>query len=429
MLCCLCYVAKATDQSSRAETSIEEARNLRKENPKQSIQILSDALDNQELTELEIAENYYLQGNILYYELANKEAALGKFYNALKYFRQGHDQDLEYRTLVFIALSFQNLYHYDYATDYLNEALSLPKLDSNRIRRTQYNLGRVFRAQERYFEAKNVFHELSQFYENDDQKLYALSKGALADTYAKNEEFDQSEKIYKEVLELMALNGDYAGLTSKAVNSLGYIKLMQGQLQKSEQYLLEGLALKDEAINQQSLLMSYLNLGELYQAMERPEKAIEYYQLGSALDESAVNHINLIEALRQLVAMAKEKNDLVSALQYQERIDQIQDPYVALSERLEQMHARYSAERVKYMYDELQLKNQLIQSQNRNIIIGLILFALTILAAVVIIRQQQKRMVDKSVRTWLMEKNRLLYFIAGRYKLNLKEVQKELEKR
>ena len=81
------------------------------------------------------------------------------------------------------------------------------------------------------------------------------------------------------------------------------------------------------------------------------------------------------------------------------------------------------------MHDQLELKDQLIQSQNRNIIIGIILFVVTIIAAVVVIIQQRKRAVDKSLRAWLMEKNKLLYFIAGRYKLDLKEVQKELENR
>ena len=212
MLCCLCSAAMATDQ-----TSIEEARNLREDNPEQSIQILSEALNQQELTIPEIAENYYLQGNIHYYDLGNKEAALRKFYNALKYFRQSHNPDREYSTLVFIALSFQNLYHYDNAAEYLQEVLRLPGLDSARRRNTQYNLGRVFRSQERYSEAKSIFHGLSEFYKNDDQEWYVLCKGALALTYLNNKEYDQSEELYKEVLELMALNGDYAGLTSKAV--------------------------------------------------------------------------------------------------------------------------------------------------------------------------------------------------------------------
>ena len=182
-------------------------------------------------------------------------------------------------------------------------------------------------------------------------------------------------------------------------------------------------------MDQQSLLMSYLNLGELYQAMKMPEKAVGYYQKGIELDAKAVSHLSLINCLSEVLAIAKENNDLPNTVIYQDRIIELQNPYVALSERLEQMHDRYRAERVKYMNDQLQLKDQLIESQNRNIIIGIILFIVTIIAAVVLIIQQRKRAVDKSLRAWLMEKNKLLYFIAGRYKLDLKEVQKELENR
>lgn len=411
------------------QTTREKVKELRKSNPEKAIITIEEALDEQVITAFERAELNYLQGEIYYFELSDKENALGQFYNALKHFRLAKIPKREYDCLIAIALSFHNLFHYDLAVSYFEEALNVSGLDTLGIKRAEYNLARTLRTQKKYSQAEIILKQLCGFYEttNNMGRLYS-SKTALALNYLDSGAYGESLRLYNDVLDYAESNNDQSR-KSRAINSIGFIKLKQKEFREAEEFLLSGLELKKGSANQQSLLVSYLNLGELYTELQKPAQAIKYYQLGSELDPSAVNHLNFIEALEQLILISKDQNDLVSVVKYHEQIAEIQKPYVALNERLEQMHARYRAERVKYMHDQLELKDQLIQSQNRNIIIGIILFVVTIIAAVVVIIQQRKRAVDKSLRAWLMEKNKLLYFIAGRYKLDLKEVQKELENR
>ena len=124
---------------------LEKAKSIQKTDPQQSIVFLSEELESIKLIAEERGQLFYLQGKIYYKDLADKENALGKFYNALRYFRESKNQEKEYECLIYIAVSFKNLFHYDYAIDYYNEVLVLEGLDSTKIKSAQYNLAVVLK--------------------------------------------------------------------------------------------------------------------------------------------------------------------------------------------------------------------------------------------------------------------------------------------
>ncbi len=408
---------------------LEKAKEIRKTHPEKALSLLSDNLGIAELSEIARGEIYQLQGEIYYYELADKENALSHFYNAIRYFRESKNQELEYKSLVYIALSYKNLFHYDYAIDYYKEALALDQLDQAKRQIIRYNLARVLRLNKEYGKSVKTFEELISELEGskEENTLLISTKTALALALLDSGALERSQLIYEEILKY-AEGANDSGRKSRAINSLGFIKLQQQQYEDAESYLIEGLALKDGSSDQQSLLMSYLNLGKLYIEIDQPDKALDYYREGSLLDVAAVNHKSMIRALRQLVSMAKDNNELADALGYQERIDQIQDPYVELSERLEILHSMYKAERVKHMHEQLELKDQLIASQNRNLIGALIFTGCLVLAFVGLFWQYRKLKVDHDLIGWLRKQSKLLFFLQRKYNIDLEQAEKELDR-
>lgn len=418
-----------SDTRTQEPNSIDQAREIRKSDPERALEILKQELENDGLSDSDRGEVYYLQGLINYWELSDKEIALSRFYDALRYFRVEEMQDREYNSLVYVALCYKNLFHYEYAEEYYLEILKTEGLDSSRIMRTEYNLGMIYMLQKKFNLAKQTFENVIEYHENSgDQKRLVLAKAALADNYAKDKQYEKSEALYREVQQLVEENEDYAGLRSKSINSLGYIKLQLGEYQEAEKYLLHGLELKKGSSDRQSLLMSYLNLGELYQVLNNPEKAIEFYELGSQLNEKAVNHLNLIEALNGLLAIAKTKKDISSVVRHQDRIIEIQGPYVELSERLEILHSKYKAERVKYLNEKIELQAKLILSQNRNLIGALIFTGCLVLAFVGLYWQYRKLKIDHDLIGWLRKQSKLLFFLQRKYNIDLEQAEKELDR-
>lgn len=428
VLFCLCLSHQLVATDNFAEF-IDQANDLRQKDPQKALNIIDEKLANGELTDDERGELFYLKGLVYKQGLADQENALKQFYNALKYFRDSENPDQEYRSLFYLAQGYENLFRYDYAIDYLHEALAVKGLSEKRERVVQYNLARVLKLAKEYEESKRILTELSEFYEQRDHKWLMLSKAELALTYLQNKEFESSTLLYHEVLELVAVHGDYAGLESKAINSLGFIKLKQQKLEDAEAYLVKGLALKEGSTDQQSLLMSYLNLGELYQALGASEQAIAYFERGIALDESAVNHQSMIEALNELSAMAEAEQDLRAALDYQMRIGAIQQPYVELSERLKIMHDQYKAERVKFFHDKLMLQAELLETKNRSLL-GLWVFVGVLLIAVGVLRWQSTRLrADNDVIAWLRRDSKLLHFLKTRYQIDLEQAEQDMDRR
>ena len=129
ILCLNLTIAKLSAMDYQATR--EKVKELRNSNPAEALIIIEKVLDQQDIRALERAELNYLQGEIYYFEMSDKENALGQFYNALKQFRLAKIPNREYDCLIAIALSFHNLFHYDYAVNYFEEALGIGGLDTS----------------------------------------------------------------------------------------------------------------------------------------------------------------------------------------------------------------------------------------------------------------------------------------------------------
>lgn len=118
----------------------------------------------------------------------------------------------------------------------------------------------------------------------------------------------------------------------------------------------------------------------------------------------------------------------MAIVEYQDRIIVAQAPYVKLSERLEILHSKYKAERVKYLNDKIELQAQLILSQNRNLIGAVIFTGCLVLAFVGLYWQYRKLKIDHDLIGWLRKQSKLLFFLQRKYNIDLKQAEKELDR-
>lgn len=403
---------------------------VEKSDPNEAISLIESAINNDNLSDSERAELFYSEGNINHSYLGDTEKSLLSFYNALRYFRLANNSIREHQTLIYLAILFQESNHYKYAIEYYIDAINVPDLDSTKIRYALYNLADAYRQDKQHQKALEILLDLDDYYTSvGKSKWLLLCKSNIGHTYYRDEQYEASKIAYNEVLAIIDTTSDYRNLGSKSINSLGFLQLRLGNFSESEELLLQGLELKrQQKVSNHSLIVSYINLGQLYLETSKPNLAITYFTLAAGLDPKTVNYEYYIEALEELVNIASDNGDKDLIIKYKDRIIEIQKPLVAKSKRLEIFHDQYIAERAKYMYEKITLKDKLIVASNRTIVSVIFFSIVTICLVAYLLFQYGKIRTQGGLLPKLALKDKLLNFIVTRYNLDLAQESEELRR-
>lgn len=394
-----------------------------------ALQMVKEHLAQENLDSKQKGELLYWQGKVHFSDLGNKENAIINFYNALKHFRTLEDPNKEYASLTYLALSYQSLYHYDYAADYYEEILSSVKgLDSISIIKTYYNLGTTYRLKKDFKKAEKFLTICLQYYQdhNLDKKLRnaSLEMGLM---YLDQNSLEKAKSFYSTSLE-MSYNTQDSVFIGRSLNSLGYIHFIEGNISTAISLLLDGLKYKKAVNDNSTLITSYLNLGRVYEAKNQLEKAIPMFELASELDPTFADTKKIIVALESLASYYETQSDFEQIANIKSRIIDLTKPYIELSERLKILHSQYQAERVYQLNANQELQSSLALQKQRLIIIYLA--SLLLLIGILWLAQHYRRLrrIDDNLIIYLKRHVKVLNRIGQRYPINIDEMLSQVEK-
>jgi len=97
-----------------------------------------------------------------------------------------------------------------------------------------------------------------------------------ANHYRRSGQLDSAFLFYKRAVGIYESLNDSVGL-AKAKNSFSTYFRLKGEFGKSEQLLLECVALNSQLGNKNDLVKNYLNLGNLFQGLHRNDLALQYF--------------------------------------------------------------------------------------------------------------------------------------------------------
>ena len=408
--------------------SIHEIDSIRKTDPILSLQLTKEKLSRSDVNTEEKAELFYTQGKINFTDLGDKENAIASFYNALKHFRLLGNSTREYAALTYLALSYQALYHYEYAIDYYDEILTKTEpLDSLSMMKTYYNLGSVYRLKEDYVKAHQYLEACIDFFKQ--RGLVKNRRNAsleLALVYLDAENFKESKKYYHQVFQMSEETQDSVFI-ARCLNSIGYINFLEGDTIAAKIRLLKGLEYKKASNDQRTNITSYLNLGELYKSTNQWQKALSMFQEASELNSKYADNRKIIEALEILAEYHEERLNFQLSTKYKNKIISLAKPYIQSSARLKILHSRYQAERMYEQNANMQLRTSLALERQRTIIFALA--GIVLLIGVLWLWQHYRRLrrVDDDLIIYLKRHGRLLMRLGNRYELNIDDMLKQIE--
>ena len=357
------YETMANFDSARYfhEQSYEIAK-LMKVPAKIALAIFNIAICYKQLGDYKNALNQYL----LAYKILEKEPSYNPrihFYIGEMYMRMGNYKDAEYHSRLGIEKCI--LFNHDYVIHnlYINLAKCLQfrgKLDSAEV---------------------TLENTLKKLKKNTDKISISICLNALGETLTANKKYDKAYDCFAEELNIQQglnnENGIYlANLNlaySAAQKSPKNISLIQTTLNKAENYF--PLIKKNPDI----LIESYLKMAKTYEFIDKPAKALNYYKLYYALNDSLLN---------------KEKF---------EQILDIQTKYET-EKKEQQIQSLKQSDLIKTL--EIKSQNDSIRKRNL-IIIGVVFFVGLLIIILYIFQQKQniKKTLENELAVRKAEEN------------------------
>ncbi|MDW3195851.1 MAG: hypothetical protein R8G66_25985 [Cytophagales bacterium] len=394
-----------------------------------ALEMAKSQLVDEGLLSREKAELFYWQGKVQFSELGDKENAIINFYNALKHFRKINDSKKEYASLTYLALSYQSLYHYEYAIDYFNEIVtSVQGLDSLSIIKTFYNLGSTYRLNKEYQKAEESLRICLEYYRRHEiEKKHRNAVLEMGLLFLDQNKLNDSKTYYNASLNMSQSSKDSIFI-GRSLNSLGYIHLLEGDISTATNLLLNGLAYKKATDDKRTMITSYLNLGKVYKRSNQLEKAIPMFEIASQLDPAYADTKKIIEALESLSSYYESQSDFEKIAEIKSKIIVFTKPYIELSERLKILHSQYQAERVYQLNENQELQASLAIERQRLIIICLT--GLILLIGIIWLAQHYRRLrrVDDDLIIYLKRHVKVLNRIGLRYSIDVDKMIAQVEK-
>lgn len=310
---------------------------------------------------------------IAFSNLKQTDSAIHYYFQALRSDEKKLDQTTKGIILGNIAVEYSNKKDYRNAIKHYTEAiqyLEASKADLVNLANNYVNLGVAFRMQ----------------HESDSAlKWFYLGK-----------------KLYQEI-------EDQAGVARVALN-LGNLLTDLNRYEEGEKSYFESLEICKQLRISQGITMNYINLGSLYQKINKLNKALFYLRKADSLNAGASLELELA-ITEGFYETYKSSGDYRKALSSLEKHAAVRDSLTQQQQaiKLEEIHAQYQYELQKHENQSLRNENALKQKTidyHRLLnyaFIGLVIIILSIVTQVIISRRRLKNLYHRLE----MKKNRI----------------------
>lgn len=206
---------------------------------------------------------------------------------------------------------------YPHALEHFNEALDLASEIKNgvAISRIYNNIGLIYKAQEKYAEALEIYYKCLKFSESKQNPYIYSNIGSIL--YIQ-EDWDKALQYYTNALFLAEKHNDVPILCVCCIN-IGDFYKARGDYPKAISYLEKGLAIAEE--HEEVVLhegMSLQQLGSIFGLMSSFDEAMNYFNEANAIYRENELIVNLTRSLTSqanlLIARSQinEANDILS---------------------------------------------------------------------------------------------------------------------
>lgn len=134
-------------------------------------------------------------------------------------------------------------------------------------------------------------------------------------------EFDNPEKALSIVNTTydLAKKLNYKKGMAQCLNDMGVCYSIQGKMEKSLDYYLQSLKIKEEIKDERGVGISYINIGQVYSDQEQFDKAMEYLNKALAQFEKIHNELEIAATYNSIGTLYDKMDKLDSARIYMER--------------------------------------------------------------------------------------------------------------
>jgi serine phosphatase RsbU (regulator of sigma subunit) len=219
------------------------------------------------------------------------DKALSCYFQSLKIKQELNLKNKIYITKLNIAAVYYNLKEYKKAIAYIEEGLPdcIKYNDDYRLAMAYNNLGNNY-ADMKEYEKSTIYYEktISLAKKNEDYSQYALSTMGLANNQYLLKNYAEAVK-YASIALQVAEENKFSEYISAAKNELGENYLELKKYDVAEKNLQEALVVAKQNEIALEIKNSYEILSRLYTRINKPNEALTYYKLFSAVKDSLIN--------------------------------------------------------------------------------------------------------------------------------------------
>jgi two-component system NarL family sensor kinase len=337
--------------------------------------------------------------------LYNQQYALALFE------KTGNDIGISY-SLNNIGILQQNLGRFDEAINYHNQSIAIKKKLNDRagILQSYINVANIFKIKEEFDKAETYYIQAVDLARQIGNKEYLSNVlNNLGDLYSRKKNYAKAEQLTKESYELRASTNDTKGIAS-CLNNWGDILIELKKYDSADLVLHKGEQIAKNGINTKSeLILIYQTLSKLYERKGDATNSLDYYKKYAAFKDSLFNDglsskfaeletkYNSLEKeklIQQQKSTLTKKLYELSQQKLQLSLNQLQiagndleiqrQNETILEQRLDSTNKEKHIQGLQKQgqIDELEIKNQKLQVNKRNItiiVISILTVMLTLL--------------------------------------------------
>ena len=241
----------------------------------------------------------------------------------------------------------------------------------NNIHYDAYNLLGLIYNELDDFDNAIVYHNkaLASIYKESIPSVFqpeATSYNNIGYVYLKNHKYKEAKKYFQKGIEQKNIFRDKPYIYAMLLDNLALSKFKLNEKDGLPDLFYKSLKIRDSLQLTTGIITSNINLSEYFISVKEPKKASENAQKALALSRSSNSYRDILISLKQLSVLDPRN----SAMYTKE--------YIQINEKIQKAERKIGNKfsRIEFETDEVEEKNLILTTKNRNLLYGLIAFSI-----------------------------------------------------
>lgn len=194
----------------------------------------------------------------------------------------------------------------------------------------------------------------------------ATSYNNIGFVYQNKKNYREAKSYFQKGLEQKDLFKDKPSLYAMLLDNLAYSKFKLNEKEGLPDMLYQSLKIRDSLQLTTGIITSNINLSEYFISVKEPKKASENAQKALALSRSSNSYRDILISLKQLSVLDPQNSSMYTK------------EYIQINEKIQKAERKIGNKfsRIEFETDEVEEKNLILKTKNRNLLYGLIAFSI-----------------------------------------------------